>query len=62
MTDRPTALERAFEFAASGAYRSVDEIRARLKREGFDVAQPTGRTLTNQLRHHIKQAHDDRAR
>lgn len=62
MNDRPTPLERAFELAASGTYRSVDEIRAHLKREGFDVAQLTGRTLANQLRHQIKQASEDRAR
>lgn len=55
MGDRPTALERAFELAGSGVCASVDEIRARLKSEGFQGAQITGRTLTNQLSEQIKQ-------
>lgn len=56
MSDRPTALERAFELAASGVYTSVTGIRERLKRDGFQVAQVTGRTLARQLRRQIKQA------
>lgn len=56
MNNRPTPLERAFELAGSGQQKSVDEIRTRLKLEGFDTAQLYGRTLANQLREKIKRA------
>ncbi len=49
MTTDKTALERAFEIARTGAYISIGDIRRQLSREGFDVRQLEGRTLTRQL-------------
>jgi len=47
---RPTILERAFQLARAGA--SLDEIRARLRREGYEMVseQLTGRVIVRQLR------------
>lgn len=50
MTNRPTALERAFELAGSGTCASVDVIRKKLKAEGYADAQITGPSLIRQLR------------
>ena len=36
MNGPPRLLERAFELARTGKCRSVDELRAALKHEGFD--------------------------
>ena len=33
--NRPTILERAFELAASAECRDLEEVRRRLKREGY---------------------------
>jgi replication-associated recombination protein RarA len=44
-----TVLERAFQLAKSGNYLSVPEIKKRLTKEGFSVAQVTGKTLFKQL-------------
>ena len=44
-----TALERAFELAASGRYDSVSAVRQRLLKEGYAVEQLTGRNLLSQL-------------
>ena len=49
MSYRPTPMERAFEMAKSGQCKSVDEIRKRLKQEGYSVTQITGRSLLKQL-------------
>ena len=49
MKDGITVLERAFELARSGSCRSVSDIKARLKAEGFALAQLTGPTLSRQL-------------
>jgi hypothetical protein len=48
MEQDKTALERAFEIAASGA-RTMDDVRRQLKAEGYDQSQLEGRTLTAQL-------------
>lgn len=45
-----TTLERAFELAKSGKFRSVAEIVKKLKSEGFQTEQITGRSLGAQLR------------
>ena len=50
-----TALERAFQLAKSGDYKSVSDIKKRL-REGYSVAQVTGRVLSKQLDALIKAA------
>ena len=36
MDTKVTALERAFQLARSGHMATVDDIRKRLKREGYD--------------------------
>jgi len=51
-----TALERAFRLAKSGTRSSVTELKKRLHREGYSIAQITGRTLVNQLEALIKMA------
>jgi hypothetical protein len=50
-----TLLERAFELAATGQYRTVAEIRYRLKWEGYPEGQLTGPSLTKQLRDKIRE-------
>jgi hypothetical protein len=44
-----TALERAFQLAKSGDCAAVPDIKRRLLREGYSVAQITGGTLSKQL-------------
>jgi hypothetical protein len=53
-----TALERAFQLAKSGNYFSVGEIKKRLRKEGFSIAQITGRTLTKQLTELIRESRE----
>ena len=51
----PTIIERAFELARSGACRSVDDIKKKLRAEGFE--NPEGhlqRSLATQLRTLLK--------
>jgi hypothetical protein len=51
-----TALERAFALAKSGEYATVPDIRKRLAKEGYSVAQITGVALSTQLRALIRAA------
>jgi hypothetical protein len=51
-----TSMERAFEIAAEGPCRSVEVIRRRLAREGYDPRQITGQSLSRQLLAISKQA------
>ena len=51
-----TALERAFALAKSGEYDTVPDIRKRLAKEGYSVAQITGVALSKQLRALIRAA------
>lgn len=44
-----TTIERAFQLAKSGKYKSVVEIRQRLKTEGYALIQLQGPTLSKQL-------------
>lgn len=37
MTEQITTVERAFELARSGACNSVNDLRQRLRREGYDA-------------------------
>jgi hypothetical protein len=53
-----SALERAFQLARSGRVSNVEEIRKRLKQEGYDAnAVFVGRSLKTQLRDLIKAVH-----
>ena len=47
-----TALERAFQLARSGKMATIEDIKKRLKQEGYDerVVTDGGRSLTTQLR------------
>ena len=51
-----SALERAFQLARSGRVASIQDIRAQLKREGYNDRAVEGRSLTSQLRDIIKAA------
>jgi hypothetical protein len=53
---RTTALERAFDIAKSGECESVQEIKKKLKAEGFSLEQITGPTLSRQLLELLKAA------
>jgi hypothetical protein len=50
MDRNPTAMERAFELAKSGACTSVDDIKRCLRLEGFAISQIIGSSLNKQLR------------
>jgi hypothetical protein len=56
MESKVTALERAFQLARSGRMATIDDIKKRLKREGYDerVVTEGGRSLTLQLRELIR--------
>jgi len=51
-----TALERAFELAATGHFQTVEDIRNALRDEGYRQEQIAGPTLTRQLREIIRLA------
>jgi hypothetical protein len=55
-------LERAFELAAKGDYVTVEQIRRRLKAEGFSPSQLVGPTLTKQLKDIIRKREEKRAK
>jgi hypothetical protein len=61
MDQGTTALERAFELARSGDHRSIDQIKQRLRAEGYSDAQVTGGTLSRQLRALIRSARNVKA-
>jgi arginine repressor len=61
MSNRLTALERAFEMARSGQYTTVAEIKKQLVAEGFSIAQVTGGALSRQLKDLIRAAQEARA-
>ena len=56
MTNHPTALERAFQLASTGNFRTVEEVRRILSQEGYSISQIDGPTLSKQLRDAIKKA------
>jgi hypothetical protein len=56
MSDRPTALERAFQLARSGRPSTVDDIKKTLNSEGYFSDQIQGKALSNQLRALIQAA------
>jgi hypothetical protein len=43
-------IERAFDLARSGECKTINEIRSRLKAEGYDEGPIEGHTLLLQLR------------
>ena len=49
MTANKTTLERAFELAETGKFKSTEDIRRRLRSEGFDPRQIEGLHLSKQL-------------
>jgi hypothetical protein len=51
-----TVIERAFELARSGEFESLDKIKARLSREGYEREQIFGRQLSRQLNEAMRQA------
>jgi hypothetical protein len=57
MDSKVTALERAFQLARSGRMTTIDDIKKRLKQEGYDERViDGGRSLTVQLRGLIRTA------
>jgi hypothetical protein len=54
-----SALERAFQLAKSGEVGGVSNIRAQLRREGYDDRVVEGRSLISQLQNLIKIARSD---
>jgi hypothetical protein len=60
MDHKPTALERAFQLAKSGAFTSVHAIKQQLSAEGLSTGQVMGKELTKQLNALIKAARDQR--
>ena len=53
-----SALERAFQLARSGQVSNVEDIRKRLKQEGYDAnAVYVGQSLKTQLRDLIEAGH-----
>ncbi len=58
MNDRLTTLERAFQLANSGTCANVDEIRRRLKTEGYSDGQmhTKGPSIRTQLKRLCEEA------
>ena len=57
MDPKVSALERAFQLARSGQVASIDDIKKRLKREGYEEkAVDGGPSLAGQLRKLINEA------
>ena len=60
MVTDPSTVERAFELARTGSFKSVDEIRKKLKVEGFDRINAHLRgSLSKQLLAAIRAAASD---
>jgi hypothetical protein len=62
MDQRKTQLERAFEIAGLGTYTAVEDICARLKREGYACEQLDGPSIRKQLREIARKARISKAR
>ncbi len=54
MAHEASTIERAFQLAVTGDYGSVEELKKKLRAEGYSVATITGPTLLRQLRELIK--------
>jgi hypothetical protein len=61
MGSKVTALERAFQLARSGHLATIEDIKKRLKQEGYDqrAVADGGPSLTMQLRRLIRAAGTD---
>jgi hypothetical protein len=57
--DSKSTVERAFELARTGSYRSIEDLVKGLNREGFldPVGQLSGNSIRKQLRALMKAAH-----
>jgi hypothetical protein len=63
MDPKVSALERAFQLARSGQAASIDDIKKRLKREGYEEkAVDGGPSLAAQLRKLISEASERKGR
>lgn len=58
MEPRKTAIERAFELARSGECSTIEQIRRRLKAEGYYEHAIQGRSLYRQLKALIASSKD----
>ena len=56
MPDHLRSLERAFQLAKTGAFRTVQSIKQQLHREGYHADQIEGPTLNRQLMDLIEKA------
>ena len=56
MGHESSAIERAFQLARTGQYASVEDLKKKLRAEGYSIATITGPTLLKQLRELIKAA------
>jgi len=61
LDSRSSTVERAYQLARSGQFRTVGEIKIRVRAEGYydAVAQLEGRTISTALRRLIVQARAD---
>jgi len=57
MSDRPSVIERAFQVAKSGKVGNIEQLRKRLKQEGYSNADSLrGRSLLQQISRMITEA------
>jgi hypothetical protein len=49
-----STVERAFQLARTGEFASVEDLKRKLRAEGYSIATITGPTLLRQLRELIK--------
>jgi hypothetical protein len=56
LEDDFSVIERAFQLARTGQYVTVEDVKKKLRAEGYSVATITGPTLLRQLRELIKAA------
>ena len=56
MKQNVNTVERAFELARTGKFRSIEKIRACLRREGYSAELVVGKYLSAQLNDLMRQA------
>jgi hypothetical protein len=56
MTPNVSSMERAFELARSGRFRTTTEIKMRLRKEGYLSDSVDGRTLLTHLNALMREA------
>ena len=54
MAPEISIIERAFQLAKTGQYGSVEDLKRKLRAEGYSVTAITGPSLLRQLRELIK--------